>query len=132
MINEIYAKVTRIITKDNLSFIKFKSFEKEFSMLSLSVNLDINDEVTISFKPSSVAIAKGNLGLLSYSNQIKTNISNLEIGEILTSIKANFYDFKLESLISTNSAKRLNLELNDEITMLIKATDVFVKEKLNA
>lgn len=132
MINEIYAKVTRVITKDNLSFIKFKSFEKEFSMLSLSVNLGINDEVTISFKPSSVAIAKGNLGLLSYSNQIKTNISNLEIGEILTSIKANFYDFKLESLISTNSAKRLNLELNDEITMLIKATDVFVKEKINA
>lgn len=132
MINEIYAKVVRIITKDNLSFIKFESFEKEFSMLSLSVSLDINDEVIISFKPSSVAIAKGNLGLLSYSNQIKTNISNLEIGEILTSIKANFYDFKLESLISTNSAKRLNLELNDEITMLIKATDVFVKEKLNA
>lgn len=132
MINEIYAKVVRIITKDNLSFIKFESFEKEFSMLSLSVSLDINDEVIISFKPSSVAIAKGSLGLLSYSNQIKTNISNLEIGEILTSIKANFYDFKLESLISTNSAKRLNLELNDEITMLIKATDVFVKEKLNA
>lgn len=132
MINEIYAKVVKIITKDNLSFIKFESFEKEFSMLSLSVSLDINDEVIISFKPSSVAIAKGNLGLLSYSNQIKTNISNLEIGEILTSIKANFYDFKLESLISTNSAKRLNLELNDEITMLIKATDVFVKEKLNA
>lgn len=132
MINEIYAKVVRIITKDNLSFIKFESFEKEFSMLSLSVSLDINDEVIISFKPSSVAIAKGNLGLLSYSNQIKTNISNLEIGEILTSIKANFYDFKLESLISTNSAKRLNLELDDEITMLIKATDVFVKEKLNA
>lgn len=132
MINEIYAKVVRIITKDNLSFIKFESFEKEFSMLSLSVSLDINDEVIISFKPSSVAIAKGSLGLLSYSNQIKTNISNLEIGEILTSIKANFYDFKLESLISTNSAKRLNLELNDEITMLVKATDVFVKEKLNA
>lgn len=132
MINEIYAKVVRIITKDNLNFIKFESFEKEFSMLSLSVSLDINDEVIISFKPSSVAIAKGNLGLLSYSNQIKTNISNLEIGEILTSIKANFYDFKLESLISTNSAKRLNLELDDEITMLIKATDVFVKEKLNA
>lgn len=126
--NEIKTKVTRIITKDDLSLIEFV----DFSMLSLAVNLEIDDEVLISFKPSSVAIAKGNFELLSHSNQIKTNISNLEIGEILTNVKAKFKSFEIESIISSKSAKRLNLKQYDEITLLIKATDIFLKEKLNA
>lgn len=126
--NEIKTKVTKIITKDDLSLVEFV----DFSMLSLAVNLEIDDEVLISFKPSSVAISKGNLGLLSYSNQIKTNIINLEIGEILTSVRAKFQSFEIESIISSKSAKRLNLKQDDEVTLLIKATDIFLKEKLSA
>ena len=63
-----------------------------------------------------------------YANQIKVNINLVEMGEILTKICGSCQSSNVEiiSLITTNSAKRLNLKSGDEATFLIKATDMFV------
>lgn len=94
----------------------------------LSADFSIGDEIQIGFKESVVAVLVGECDTLSYSNQIKVNINLVEMGEILTKICGSCQSSNVEiiSLITTNSAKRLNLKSGDEATFLIKATDMFV------
>lgn len=94
----------------------------------LSADFDIGDEIEIGFKESVVAVLVGKCDALSYSNQIKVRINLVEMGEILTKICGICQSSNVEiiSLITTNSAKRLNLKSGDEATFLVKATDMFV------
>lgn len=94
----------------------------------LSADFSIGDEIKVGFKESVVAVLVGKCDALSYSNQIKVTVNLIEIGEILTKICGIYKSSNVEiiSLITTNSAKRLNLKSGDEATFLVKATDMFV------
>ncbi|MSN95962.1 hypothetical protein F1B92_01920 [Campylobacter sp. FMV-PI01] len=78
----------------------------------------------IGFKKSSVAVAKN--GEFSHSNNIKVKIKDIEKGEVLSKIVGDKDGIKIESLITTSSANRLDLQIGDEVSFLIKASDVFV------
>ena len=130
--NKIHAEVKEIQNSENLNIVTFAYKDSSFKMMSLDLNERVKSgaRVIISFKPTAVAIAKNISGELSYSNQLKTKIISLEIGELLCSLKLRFYDVTLESIITTASQKRMNLEPNNEVTALIKSSDLFISELL--
>ena len=68
----------------------------------------------------------------SLSNEIGCIIHNITIGEILSvvNLKALNSDDIFESIITTTSAKRLNLSQNLQIYAYIKATSLFIDEVL--
>jgi len=126
--NQITASVTDIQSVDNLNIVTFKANDNSLKMMSLDLSSKfvVNARVSLSFKPTTVAIAKNSSGDLSFSNQLKVKIISLEVGTLLSSLKLGFYEYTLESIITSESVKRMNLNVGDNVIALIKSSDLSV------
>jgi molybdopterin-binding protein len=103
-------------------------------MMSLDISEDIKVDSTVklSIKPSYVAIGKGKLGDISYSNQLKAVVDSIKSGKLLSHISLRLEDSTiLESVITKESANRLGIKEGDEVTALIKASEVSISELLD-
>lgn len=125
MSNRISVKITDIKKSGDLCHLFLEFNEINLSLVMLSSNFKVGDTLDVGVKETAVAVMKEK-GLLSYSNQIPVTITSVELGDILTKITASYKSLKLVSIITSNSASRLNLKVDDEVWFLIKATDMFV------
>ena len=126
--SKIIATVINIDNVDSLNIVTFDFLGQSLNMMSLDLNKDIKKDtkVELVIKPSSIAIAKEFIGDISYSNQIKTEILDIENGKLLASIKLQIDKFILESIITVNSSKRMNLQKGDKVTAFIKANELSI------
>ncbi len=124
----IKAKISAIEQNDGVSVFEFSAENLSLKMLSLEnlQNLKIGDEVWLNFKSSDVFVATSPLINCSVSNEIKAEISNIQKGQITSSLHLNAGKFEFESIISTASLKRLNLALGDQIYAYVKATSLYI------
>ena len=124
----IKAKISAIDENDGVSVFEFNAANLSLKMLSLEnlQNLKIGDEVRLNFKSSDVFVATSPLLNCSVSNEIKAEISNIQKGQITSSLHLNAGKFEFESIISTASLKRLNLALGDQIYAYVKATSLYI------
>lgn len=127
--NKIPATIIDIKSCDILNIVEFQFDIFKMSMMSLQLsNLHVNDKVILTVKPSSVAIGKNLSGDLSYSNQLKGEIKSIKIGNLLCFLEVYVGDTIIQSVITKNSANRLNLEQNDKVVCIIKASDLSILE----
>lgn len=127
--NELKAVVTNIDNLDNLNIVGFDYKGINLSMMSLDLhNVQIGTKVILTVKASDVAIAKEFDGLISLSNEIKGEISKLNMGKLLCSLQISSSDDTISSIITTKSAKRMNLKLNDSVKAFIKASSLSIKK----
>ena len=128
--NRLSAIVTKIEGEQNLHIISFDFQGIPLSMmgLDLPLGLKIGSPVVLGAKPSHIAIAKNIQGELSYSNQLEAKIVRIESGTLLCSILLHVKGESLQSFITQNSSKRMNLKEGDSVTLLIKASELFVLE----
>jgi molybdopterin-binding protein len=68
--------------------------------------------------------------MLSYSNQLSARVKAIESGELLARIVLDISGNRLESLITIASSERLGLKVEDEVTALVKATEISVSRVL--
>lgn len=131
--SSIIATVSSIENCDSLHIVKFETSSQTLSMMSLDIdsNIKIGTKVKLSIKPSHIAIAKNFSGEVSYSNILKTTIISCDNGKLLTSVKLKYFDTILESIITLNSSKRMDLKEGDEVLALIKASELSIGEVLN-
>ena len=124
----IKAKISAIEQTGGVSVFEFSAENLSLKMLSLEnlQNLKIGDEVRLGFKSSDVFVATSPLLNCSVSNEIKAQISDIEQGQITSSLHLNAGEFEFESIISTSSLKRLNLSLGDQIYAYVKATSLYI------
>lgn len=124
----IKAKISAIDENDGVSVFEFNTANLSLKMLSLEnlQNLKIGDEVRLNFKSSDVFVATSPLLNCSVSNEIKVRISDIQKGEITSSLHLNAGEFEFESIITTASLKRLNLSLGDQIYAYVKATSLYI------
>ena len=124
----IKAKISAIEQNDGVSVFEFSAENLSLKMLSLEnlQNLKIGDEVRLNFKSSDVFVATSPLLNCSVSNEIKAEISDIQKGEITSSLHLNAGEFEFESIISAASLKRLNLALGDQIYAYVKATSLYI------
>lgn len=129
--NKILATITNIQTCDILNIVNFKFNSYTMSMMSLELpNLQVNDKVILTAKPSSVAIGKNFSGDLSYSNQLKGKIKNIQNGDLLSSLEVEVENTIIQSVITKKSSTRMDLKQNDEIICIIKASDLSILEAI--
>ena len=128
--NKIRAKVTNIKNVDNLNLVNFdyNGFNLAMVSLELANNIKIGTVVSLSIKSTQITISKEVSKNISYSNQIKDKIKHVDNGEILSSIT---FISGLESIITLNSSKRMNLQNNEEVLLFIKETELSILEVLN-
>ena len=126
------ATVTQIQSEDMLNIVTFKTKNHTLKMMSLTLNttLQVGDQVKLSVKATAVALAKELSGMLSYSNQVPLKIQSIDRGKLLCSLLLEDEDFTLESIITTTSVDRMNLQVKDEVTALIKSSDLSICEYL--
>lgn len=124
----IKAKISAIEQTGGVSVFEFSTENLSLKMLSLEnlQNLKIGDEVRLGFKNSDVFVATSPLLNCSVSNEIKAEISNIQKGQITSSLHLNAGKFEFESIISTASLKRLNLAPGDQIYAYVKATSLYI------
>lgn len=130
--NTFIATVTKIDTIDNLNIVKFEFSDQTLSMMSLDLSDDIQigTKVKLITKPSYIAIAKEFSGILSYSNQLKAKIIELENGKLLSSVKLEIEEVFLESIITFESSQKMDLKVGDEVTAFIKASELSILKVL--
>jgi molybdopterin-binding protein len=129
-LNKFLAKISKIESVDSLNIVSFDFLGRRVSMMSLDLDakLKIGSEVILTAKPTHIAIAKKFDGEISYSNQLDAKIIKINNGELLSSIKLKVGDTTCESVITKNSATRMNLGVDDSVTLFIKASELSIKE----
>ena len=132
--NRLEAVVVTIEGEQNLHIIRFDCLGESLSMmgLDLPLGLKIGSRVVLGAKPSHIALAKHLKGELSYSNQLKACVVSIEEGKLLCSIVVHVKGIALQSFITRGSYERMGLHVNDEVTLLIKASELFVLEVCDA
>ena len=131
--SQIIATIKKIHNIDNLNIVEFDFFGKTLKMMSLDLNknVQIGKKVKLAVKPTNISIAKNLFGEISLSNQLVVNIKSIENGQLLSSIILEVNDTIFESIITADSSKRMNLQKNEQVTILIKASDLSISEVLN-
>ena len=132
--NRLNAVVTHIEGEQNLHIISFDYEGVSLKMMGLDLpkGLHVNAHVTLGIKPSHVAIAKNLKGELSYSNQLPATIVSIENGKLLSNILLHVNGNEIQSFSTLSSSVRMNLQAGDAVTLLIKASELFVLEVLDA
>ena len=131
--SQFVATIKKIQSIDNLNIVEFEFDGLTLKMMSLDLNDDvkIGKKVELSVKPSNISIAKNLIGEISLSNQIVATIQSLENGQLLTSVILKINDTILESIITVDSSKRMNLQIGEVVTILIKASNLSIEEVIN-
>ncbi len=130
--SKLEALIKQIDTIDNLNIVTFDFYGTHLQMMSLDLSekMKVGKRVLLSVNPTVVAIGKDFSGRLSYSNQINATIQSIEKGELLSSIKLSLHANSLESIITTHSVRNMNLNVGDEVTALINASDLSIAKTL--
>ena len=131
--SQLVATIKKINSVDNLNIVEFDFNGLTLKMMSLDLNNDVQvgKKVKLSIKPTNISLAKNLTGEISLSNQIDATIENLENGQLLTSVILKVNDTILESIITVDSSKRMNLQIGEVVTILIKASNLSIGEVLN-
>ena len=131
--SKLIATIKKIDNIDNLNIVDFDFFGNNLKMMSLDLNpnVQIGKKVKLSVKPTNISIAKNLSGDISLSNKLVAIIENIDNGKLLCSLSLKIYNVLLESIITVDSSKRMNLQIGDEVSIFIKASDLSIGEIIN-
>jgi len=126
--SKLLASIKDIKSVDNLNIVVFDFYGTKLKMMSLelSENIKIGSKVLLSTKPTSVALAKNFDGDISFSNQLRAKVIDIDKGELLCCIKLFIANSIFESIITIDSLNKLHLKIDDEVTAFIKASDISI------
>jgi len=100
-------------------------------MMSLELpNIEVGLTVKLTVKPMNIGIAKRFSGSFSFSNKLLATIKDIDIGNLLCSVKVDFNGFELESIITKRVIENMHLKVGDNVVLFIKASDISIKEVL--
>jgi molybdate transport system regulatory protein len=127
--NKLAGKIAGIQSSTAMSMVEVDAGGALFSALVLetpdtAAYLKPGSSVEVIFKETEVSIAKGLSGLISIRNRFYARIAQLEEHSILTTVRLAYKGMEIVSIISTSSARRLNLNINDEVEWLVKTNEV--------
>jgi molybdate transport system regulatory protein len=130
--NRIHAVITDIQSVDTLNLVHFNAAEQNMKMIALELDkrLVVGSKVIIGAKATHIALAKEFCGMLSMSNQLHVKIEQIENGALLSRVQFVFAGARLESIVTKDSALAMQLKVGDDITALIKSSELSILEVL--
>jgi molybdopterin-binding protein len=99
----------------------------EEALMNETSRLAPGTPVMLCFQESEVALARALAGELSLSNRQSARITALEHGRLLCRVRLDFRGHRLHSLITESSARRLQLQMGDEVQWLVKANEMLLE-----
>jgi len=132
--SKILATITKIENVDSLNIVSFDFFGNTLKMMSLELGneVQVGTKVLLGVKPTSIAIATSFSGEISFSNKLQGKIVNIDMGELLCNIKVEIAASIFESIITKKSAVKMDLKVDNEVTIFIKASELSIVEVYDA
>ncbi len=126
--NRLNVKVEQIDKIDKLHVITCKLGCQSIKAVSLELNesLKIGSNVELSVKSTNMALAKNFSGELSIINQLTAKVTAIDKGALLSVVQVEFEGFSLECLLTVEATLSMGLSVGDDVTLLIKGSEVFV------
>lgn len=85
---------------------------------------EIGQAVRLLFKETEVALAKNLSGQISMRNKMPGIITKLEIGQVLTRVVLDMQGIQISSVITSRSARSLQIALGDVVEGLVKSNEM--------
>ncbi len=126
--SQLKATVAKIENIDNLNIVTFNFFDNTLQMMSLDLNnnIQIGTKVILTVKPTHIGIAKNFNGDISYSNNLNATIKECNNGTLLSSIVLELKGTILESIITLERSKQMDIKIGDKVTVLINASELSI------
>ena len=94
-----------------------------------SLDLKVGKQAIFLFKASSVIVSKNNHIKLSATNQIKGVVSEIKDGTVNAEVIIDANGSKISAVITKESVNGMALKVGDDVTAIIKATQIIVGVK---
>ncbi|MGB6018077.1 MAG: TOBE domain-containing protein [Sulfurimonadaceae bacterium] len=130
--NKLSATITDIQSADTINIVSFDVAGQPMRMMALELNesVSVGTKVLLGAKATNIALAKELNPMMSISNQLPVKIERIDLGALLCSVKFMFEGHLLESIITRESALKMQLAVGDEIVALIKSSELSILEVL--
>ncbi|HOP39845.1 MAG TPA: TOBE domain-containing protein [Geobacteraceae bacterium] len=131
--NKLSGKISQLTISGNMTLVDVDVRGTQMTVITIGVPekvayLKTGKDIELLFNESEVSIGKLGQGEISLINQMDCVVERLVPGQIFSQVMLSFQGFGLTSLITTRSARRLNLEPGDRVTAFIKTNEVLLKE----
>lgn len=131
--NILRGRITGIESNDHVSLVDVDVNGDSFTATLLETPEDapylkVGNMVEVMFKETEVSLAKNLSGLISLRNRVKTTVSKVRSGVILSEVVLDYRGLTISSIITTRSIKRLDIKPGDEVEALVKANEVSLME----
>ena len=126
--NKLSVKVEKIDKNDKLHIVTCKLGCQRIKVVSLELRdtIKIGSTVELSVKSTNISLAKKFTGELSIVNQLTAKVTAIDKGDLLSSIQVELEGFSLECLLTVETTLSMGLSVGDDVTVLIKGSEVFV------
>ncbi|NTV93189.1 MAG: TOBE domain-containing protein [Chlorobiaceae bacterium] len=124
--NRLSAVISSIVRHESLCLLELDAsgIKLEMLLFDLQPFFRTGSSVQVLFKETEVALAKRFTGETSFSNCFPAIITAIKNGSILAEISLQSKAGSMESIITMKAVKRLGLQLHDEVTVLVKASQL--------
>lgn len=92
------------------------------------LHLSIGDTISVLIKGTDVMLAKSFSGTLSARNKVKGTVKKIVRGDVLSKIFVESQGDILHAFITSNSLKEMDIREGDEITAVVKSTELIVSK----
>jgi molybdopterin-binding protein len=124
--NKLQAIISDVKEHESLYLIELDASGIVLSMLLFNLNpaFSVGSRVAVLFKETEVMLAKNLTGEISVNNLFKATVTEIHTGIILANVNIRCTAGNIASIITMDALERLGLQQNDEITVLIKASQI--------
>ena len=127
--NKLEGRIVNVESSPEMSIVEVDVERDIFSAIVLETPgsgsyLNLGSTITLLFKETEVSIGKNLSGLISMRNRFGGRIKKIEKSAILTTVMLDYKGLEIVSIISTQSANRLELKEMDDVQWLVKTNEV--------
>lgn len=131
--NRFAVTLTRVERSGTLHILQldFEGSTLYMMTLELPQNITKGSRLEIGIKPSHIAIGKDFSGDVSFSNRLEASITKITKGKLLSTITCSFKGIAFQSIVMTRTVERMALNVDQNITLLMKASELSITRFLD-
>lgn len=131
--NRFIATLAQVERSESLHILQLDFEGTTLYMMTLELPQEITNgsRLEIGIKPSHVAIGKDFSGDVSFSNRLEAKITKITKGALLSTVTCDFKGVLFQSIIMSRTIERMALETDQDITLLMKASELSITRFLD-
>lgn len=131
--NILQGTITKTQTSGSVSIVNIEVQGHSISSIVLetpttSSYLKIGASVQVLFKETEVVIGIGNFNNISLQNKFHGTITQLDKGEVLSTLAVSTTVGTIHSMITTNSVNQLNLSIATQVMVMVKSNEIMLSK----